>query len=438
MACTTIAVDVCAGELRGVSGVFDQKSQPAETVVSDESNSAGEVDDQLRREVEERREAERAARESEQLYRALIEQAIEGVWVAELETHEIVDANPAFCDYVGHSREELIGRRIDDFLDRTDEEMAFFERKIREEGEVGPMEGGWITPDGEVVDVQVTANLIRLPDRDLVCTIGRDVRDKRRLQAQLEMSDRLASIGTLAAGIAHELNNPLAYLITNLHYLEEETERWREAGEPPDLEEWRTVLSQSKGGVERMRKIVDDLRAFYRSENHEVEGVDVRDIVDAVLELATSDLPEGAEVVKEYGDVPLIEANSAALEQAFLNILVNAVQALGEAEVREREHRIEIETERTDDGAVAVAISDTGVGIAPDHLDRVFDPFFTTKPVDVGTGLGLSMAHSIIHSFGGEITVESEEGVGSTFRVYLPTNGEVERSMEEPPWSDRL
>ncbi len=382
-------------------------------------------------ESEASREGGATPEETMRCYRGLLEQAVEGVWVADLETHEIVDVNSAFCELVGYDRQELLGRPIDGFIDRSSEELRLYLKRLKKDGGLPPVEGHWRNRDGETIQVQITSRLIRTPERRLVCTMGRDIREKKRLEAQLELTDRLASIGTLASGIAHELNNPLSYILTNLHVLREEIDELIESGERPDYEEWKQVLAQSRRGVDRMKRIVDDLRSFYRTGDHRLELLKVQNILEAVKGLAMSELSEDADIVEEHEPAPPIEANRSALEQAFLNILINAVQALPEqSHEHDERHQITIRSGETTQGGAWVEIADTGVGIPPEELERIFDPFYTTKPVDEGTGLGLSMAHSIIHSFGGEIWVDSEVGEGSRFRIELPAPGASEISAD--------
>ena len=363
-------------------------------------------------------------RQSEKRYRAIMEQSVAGIWVADADDWTLVDVNPAFCEYLGYERDELLGMQVGEFIDRPPEELQFFYEHIMEQGALPPTEGRWISRDGERVDVRITSYLIRQDDGDLVCTVGQDVSEEKRLHDQLELTDRLASLGTLAAGVAHELNNPLSFIITNLHFLETESERFNREHPEFEFDDWTEALDQSQRGAERMKKIVDDLRSFYRSDSPELSLVDVRKVLDSVVGLATSDLPESAELVERYEEVPPVEVNRSTLGQVFLNILINAVQSLqgGRAD---QPDRITVETRQTDAGHVEVAISDTGVGIPPENFDRIFDPFFTTKPVGEGTGLGLSLSHNIVESFGGDITVDSEVGAGTTFRIELPAAGKA-------------
>jgi CheY-like chemotaxis protein/two-component sensor histidine kinase len=182
-----------------------------------------------------------------------------------------------------------------------------------------------------------------------------------------------------------------------------------------------------------MRDIVRDLRTFTRGAGEEKRAaVDVRRVMDASINLAWNEIRHRARLVKEYGDVPLVLATEARLGQVFLNILVNAAQALEVGDAAENVIRVRAAMER--DGQVVVQVSDTGPGIPPDILDRIFDPFFTTKPVGLGTGLGLWICQGIVTSLGGEITAESRPGEGATFRVVLPSAISADRpSTPEPP-----
>jgi signal transduction histidine kinase len=244
--------------------------------------------------------------------------------------------------------------------------------------------------------------------------------ERRKMQEQLLISDRMASVGTLAAGVAHEINNPLAAVITNLDLIHRDLSLVcgdRELGDR--LRDVFAELRDARESADRMRHIVRDLKIFSRSTDDEHTGaVDVHRVMDSSLRMAQNEIRHRAQLVKDYAKVPLVEANEARLGQVFLNLVVNAAQAIGEGDA---EHNaVRISTHQNAGGMVVVEVRDTGGGIAPEHLNRIFDAFFTTKPVGVGTGLGLSICHRIVRSLGGELEVESEVGAGSVFRVSLP------------------
>ncbi len=231
----------------------------------------------------------------------------------------------------------------------------------------------------------------------------------RRSEAQLIEADRLASLGTLAAGVAHEINNPLSYVLLNLDLVIREAK-----GEGESVPR----LREARAGVERVRLIVQDLKSFSRGNTDRKVPVDVRRVLDSTLEIAANEIRHRAELVRDFRDVPPVLADASRLGQVFLNLLVNAAQAMIEGDASRQELRVATSTDAA--GRAVIEIADTGAGIAPENLERIFDPFFTTKPVGVGTGLGLSICRTIVTALGGDITVESERGRGTTFRVVLP------------------
>ncbi len=251
----------------------------------------------------------------------------------------------------------------------------------------------------------------------------------------------MASLGQLAAGVAHEINNPVGFVSSNLGTLHTYAERLlavmaiyekiiaalpadsvyrqmvEQARQTADVdylkEDILTLIRESAEGVTHVRQIVLDLKVFSHVDAVEWQATDLHQCIDSTLNLAAHEIKYKAEVVKEYGDIPAIECLPAQLNQVLLNLLVNAAQAI------EKQGTITIRTS-ADADEVSVAISDTGCGIAPENLTRVFDPFFTTKPVGTGTGLGLSITYSIVRKHHGRIEVDSEPGKGTTFRVILP------------------
>jgi signal transduction histidine kinase len=229
----------------------------------------------------------------------------------------------------------------------------------------------------------------------------------------------MASIGTLAAGMAHEINNPLAYMLLNMRFVSKELGALGEAdgslGERSQVLKGR--IDDALDGVERVRRIVSDLKSFSRGDEEIVGPVDVHGAIQAALDLAAHELSHRARVVRSFGDVPYVNGNDKRLGQIFLNLLINAAQALPEEGADKNE--IRVTTSRDDRGRVLVEIADTGSGIAPDVVEHIFDPFFTTRPEGGGAGLGLWICQRIATGLGGEISVRSEVGAGTTFSVAL-------------------
>jgi signal transduction histidine kinase len=247
--------------------------------------------------------------------------------------------------------------------------------------------------------------------------------ERTRIMAKLVEADRLAAVGTLAAGVAHEINNPLAYLLGGLDYVEQEL-AVGVGRDPASLDEVRVVLGEMRTGGERIREIVRDLKTFSRDGDGARTPVDVRRVADASINMVTSEVKQhGATLRRDYGAVRAVLASEARLGQVIVNLLVNAAHAFEGCAERPRE--ITVRT-RTDPGdRVALEIQDTGRGIAPENVQRIFEPFFTTKPVGVGTGLGLWISRNLIVSLGGTIEVESTLDVGTVFRVVLPAADEL-------------
>ena len=275
-----------------------------------------------------------------------------------------------------------------------------------------------------------------------------DIKTMKQLNQELEdahnqllQSEKMASIGQLAAGVAHEINNPIGYVYSNLGTLEryvqdtfdmielyeqsecaiadpEMRKRLQSAKEKLELAflktDLRALMDESKDGITRVKKIVQDLKDFSHVDTaDEWHFSDLHNGLDSTLNIVNNEIKYKADVVKEYGELPAVECLSSQLNQVFMNLLVNAAHAIKERGA------ITIRTGREGD-EVWVDIADTGHGIAPEHLQKIFDPFFTTKPIGKGTGLGLSLSYGIVQKHHGRMEVQSEVGKGTTFRVWLP------------------
>jgi len=259
----------------------------------------------------------------------------------------------------------------------------------------------------------------------------------RASQEQLIHTEKLASIGQLAAGIAHEINNPMGYVQSNLETLVTYTQHLlaliegyeRLTPAPPneaiqdmrrrfDIDFVRTdlpqLLTESREGAERVRQIVKDLKDFSRSDASEAwKLADLHRGLDSTVNIVWNELKYKAKLVKQFGNLPYVRCVPSELNQVFLNLLVNAGHAI------EQNGTITLRTHVVD-GFAAIEIQDDGSGIAPEQLEKIFQPFYTTKPAGKGTGLGLSISQGIVHKHGGRIEVESALGAGTTFRVLLP------------------
>ncbi len=268
----------------------------------------------------------------------------------------------------------------------------------------------------------------------------------QRLQAQIVQSEKMASLGQMVAGIAHELHNPVGFVYGNLDILEQSigglTRLFnyydqsdlntataagalaikKEIDYEMSLSELGSIIADCREGTERIRDIVQNLRTFSRLDEAEFKKTDIHEGIDSTLRLLSRFFSSGnVRLVRSYGELSPIDVYAGQLNQVWMNLLVNAAQA-----VSEKGGEVTVTT-RQDDSFVVVVISDTGAGIAAEHFSRIFDPFFTTKPVGEGTGLGLSISFSIVARHGGSINVESQPGKGAAFTVTLPTNIEPSR-----------
>jgi two-component system NtrC family sensor kinase len=245
-----------------------------------------------------------------------------------------------------------------------------------------------------------------------------DITERKQMETQLIESDRLAAIGVLAGGIGHEINNPLAWVMTHLRTVHGEISARAESGDPI-LARWAAQLDEALQGSDRVRQIVKDLAFFTRHPETESAPIDLRAALDWAADMAMSELRHRTRFTKRYDPAPLVSAPEARLGQVFLNLLINAAQSIDEGPVDTNEVRVELSTDEK--GRARVDVSDTGAGISPEHVPRVFDPFFTTKPRGVGTGLGLSVSLRIVQSLGGSLEVVTARAGDTRFRVTLPS-----------------
>jgi PAS domain S-box-containing protein len=365
--------------------------------------------------ITERKRAEAALVASEAKFRAAFEGAGVGMVLVDGEGRHL-ETNRAIRRMLGYSEAGLRAMRVWDLVEGDDTATRAVVAGLRD-GRTSTFEHArrYRRRDGSVADVIVRATALRDAGGAFQYALGvvEDVSEKKRIEAQLLLADRMASLGTLAAGVAHEINNPLAFVLANVDFSLAELVR---AGASAEVVR---ALQEARDGGVRVRDIVRDLKTFSRADDEAKEPVDVRRVLRSSLALAASELRHRAQVDLALSPAPPVLASKHRLGQVLLNLLINAAQAIPEG--RSGEHRIRASTGTAADGRAVVEIADTGCGIPPEVLPRIFDPFFTTKPVGIGTGLGLAICHSIVTAHGGEIAVDTDVGRGSTFRVLLPS-----------------
>jgi PAS domain S-box-containing protein len=334
----------------------------------------------------------------------------------------VTDGNAAMVAILGSTREALIGLNMLTLHgDPSREQIAAIVRGALD-GRPGRYEGPYTSIAGKTTHVHALLAPIRGPAGVTGgLAIVEDISERKRIEAGLARADRMVSIGTLAAGVAHEINNPLVYVTLGLELIERELEKFRARPEPPDAQEWERVhklCADALEGADRVRSIVRDLHTFSRGEEERTGPVDVEKVLDSSINVAMSHIRPRARLVRDYHPLLAVLADESRLGQVFLNLLVNAAQAIPEGDPER--NSIVVRTRQGPGREAIVEVEDTGVGIEPWKMRSIFEPFWTDKPIGVGTGLGLSIVHNIVSGLGGDIQVRSEPGRGSTFRVTFP------------------
>ena len=356
----------------------------------------------------------RALRESEERFRSVVQGAPDGVAI--LRGQRILYLNPRAARLLGLEKpEDGYGRGITDFLHPDD--VAIAGERIGNLMRTGkPLDGAFEyrsrSGDGRELTVEISSILIDFDGGRAVLAFARDVTERKALQARLAQADRLAAFGMLSAGVAHEINNPLAYALLNLELVVRELEKPGEINRTALL----ARLREARHGGERVAMIVRDLKTFAREDEDARWPVELGAVLDSALNVAGSEIAKRGHIARRYSNVPVVEGVAARLEQVFVNLLLNAAQALPEGAPEQNEVAV---TTSYDADFVRVMVSDTGSGMTDDVKRRIFDPFFTTKPAGVGTGLGLPICQGIVTAHGGAIEVTSAAGQGSTFTVKL-------------------
>lgn len=384
----------------------------------------GENQDRLLEKHAELQKTHKTLLKSEENFRDLIEQMPDGVLV--LNGEETVYANPAMHEFLGVEAGGLNDGRISKFVsggplvatvlglladdDEVQSEVEF--RRADESTVVGnivPMEATWNGEPALVLVVQ-------------------DITERNRLMDRALQLDRVIAVGTMAAGVAHEINNPMAFIHSNLEYARETLNELHAQTDETDPLRKRLVnviesMDEALEGSTRVRDIVWDLKSFSRAPEETRVPVDLVEAVRSAINMSWHEVRNHAKVRTEYAEVPPVLANSGRLSQVVLNLVVNAAQAMPD-----RDRDLNVVTIRTleDPDRGVIEVEDNGVGIAPEHLRRIFDPFFTTKAVGEGTGLGLWICQDIITRLGGHLSVESAVNRGTIFRIELPYSAEID------------
>ncbi|HVN36593.1 MAG TPA: ATP-binding protein [Myxococcota bacterium] len=400
-----------------------------------------------------------AASDVARAHRDIVEQLNSALLVVDA-TGRIAYCNPPAEQILGAGFEALHGREASDWFEPAGEgDETLIARSLRSGARFKGAEAVVTRPDGRRVPVGMSCAPIESADgtRSGVVAVFQDLSDVKQLRTQLLQHEKLASIGELAAGVAHEINNPMGFIHANLFQMAEYVQDLRrvfarvealaQAASKSDSAELREVaralaaeaeavdvefvlgdlakaVRESQEGSERIRHIVQDLRDFSHPDASERVLADLNQCLDSTANIVWPMMKHAVVLEKRYAELPVVSCFPMQLKQVFMNLLVNAYQAIEEAVGRSGETgTIALETARHGD-VVRISVRDSGVGISAEHRERIFDPFFTTKKVGAGTGLGLSTSFGIVQRHGGRLTVESEPGRGSAFHVFLPVGEE--------------
>ncbi len=399
----------------------------------------------------ERQRAEAALLENEQRYRAVVEQTSEGIFLVDARTHRILEANTACQNLLGYQSAEIQCLTLYDIAALEDKIIERNAERILIEKHCQNAEGRYRRQDGSLVDVEVSANLISYGGKEVLCVVFRNITERKQTQeilrqssaqlreqatkleqalhelqlaqAQLIQTEKMSSLGQMVAGVAHEINNPVNFIYGNLEYANNYVQDllslvhlYQQHYPNPDqailnqiaeieldflTEDLPKVMCSMKLGAERICAIVLSLRNFSRLDEAEIKYVNIHSGIDSTLLILNSQLKQGIEVVQYYGNLPLVECYPAQLNQVFMNILTNAIDAL-QTQPKRPSKQIVIQTSMVEHNQVKVKIRDNGPGIPEQIIGKLFDPFFTTKPVGKGTGLGLSISYQIIEKHQGK------------------------------------
>lgn len=369
-----------------------------------------------------RKKAEKQARESEACFRTIFEESRDGLILADPQTLTFIQANDAACRLLGYSRAEFGQLGLPQIHPpESVEEIA----QVFADQRDGKLELATDLPvlckDGTVLRVDICQSQMVIGGKPFVLGHFRDVTERTQLRARIAQTDRLSSASLLAAGLAHELNNPLTYVLGNLEALLAESQQQKKGEELDKETEQRLAWVQKRLniallGSRRIRDVVSDLNHFTREAREPGQPLDINQLLIWVCRMVKSEFRERATLTQELGDLPKVAVNEGRLSQVFLNLLLNAVQSF---DADDPQANVVAVRSWSEQDTIEVAISDTGVGISAACLNRVLDPFYTTKG-GAGSGLGLTISRHIVEDMNGALQVDSEEGKGTTVRVSLP------------------
>ncbi len=362
---------------------------------------------------------------AEDRYRMLMENASCGIFIYD-KNGIVQEINKQGESIFGYSRDHMIGKDFRKFVVPEEQEYAALQiQKLIIEKKIGPNEGHIVQPSGLIVDVVFSAISIDIHGENILLCILNNMTEYNQLHTRAVLNDKLATVGTLTAGIIHEINNPLTWLLGNIDLLQDEfLQLKKENINQQVLAKLDEMINDSLQGAKQIRDIVSTLKGFSRLEDKELFPVDIHSIINDAIKIASTQFKNHPDIQTIFApDLPLMMFTRNKLLQVFLNLIINAHQSLPENNLNNNSITISTTTE---DELLRIDITDSGIGIKPEDLPKIFESFYTTKPAGIGTGLGLSICSDIVSSMGGKIDVKSVFGSGTTFTIHLPISLNVQ------------
>ncbi|MBW1642996.1 MAG: PAS domain S-box protein [Deltaproteobacteria bacterium] len=372
------------------------------------------------RDLTERKQAEKALRESEDKFRTFFNLSPQSIAITEAETGKLVNLNNMFCEQTKYSRDEVIGKTTTEMGFYSTDDRDRFINELYASGEIRGLKMNFKVKDGSILNTLMFSKLLRIAEEKFILTIFLDITRQQKLEAQLHQAQKMESIGTLAGGIAHDFNNILFPMFGYLEMM------MRDAPVDSPLHD---SLERVFNGAKIARDLAKQILTFSRQKDHEMKPLKVHLVIKEALELVESFLPSTIEISQNIKtDCRLVMADPTQIHQIVTNLCTNAFHAMEETggKLTITFKDVELAVKDLKDSVmipgpyVCLTVADTGQGMKQSIMDRIFEPYFTTKKEGKGTGLGLAILHGIVKSHGGHISFYSEPGKGAEFKVYLP------------------